>query len=365
MSIKLNGGGALPNKLLQSNNFGFIGTDPDILYKFSNGKYKQFEGTEIVAENCVKAKVKDLVVEGKTYQNLFKAELNQGHADSTLISNKTLRVNSEGFNLPVKNFTISVPAGFEILVYPNYVNNASGFSPWKNKIVWSNSSETNNIRIMIRKSDESNITVDEVIGKIILLKGDYTDTDLPTSIDGIESVAEREKNMLSIKVNDNTTTLNLPIPLRSLPNGTCDTIEGNKLVQRVGKVVFDGSQTINKSTIGYHEKVIRVQWKNTNLKIGHNNSYCDKFSYENNDNDVQHYKLGSAINTVFLYIPIEYTNNINSYFKENPTTLYYELIEPIIYDIEVISISTTKGTNVITTTNNIKPKLSMKVKVKK
>ena len=38
----------------------------DMVCGFSNGKYKTFEGTEISIENCLKAKVKDLVVEGKT-----------------------------------------------------------------------------------------------------------------------------------------------------------------------------------------------------------------------------------------------------------------------------------------------------------
>ena len=109
---------------------------------------------------------------------------------------------------------------------------------WTDKIVWTNSTKTNNIRIMVKKTDNSEITVDEVIGKIVLLEGDYTTTELP-EINGIESVSEKENNVLSVKINDNTTTLNLPIPLRSLPNNVCDTIEGNKLVQRVGKVVLE------------------------------------------------------------------------------------------------------------------------------
>lgn len=154
--------------------------------------WKHYIGNELNIEYAKECAGRNVVISGKTYQNLFKAELSQGHADSALISKKTTRVNSEGFNLPVKNFTISVPKEFEVLIYTNYVNNASGFSPWKNKIVWSNSSETNNIRIMIRKPDESNITVDEVIGKVILLEGDYTNTDLPDNINGIESVGEGE-----------------------------------------------------------------------------------------------------------------------------------------------------------------------------
>lgn len=358
---------------------GIIGQD--MVCGFSNGKYTQFEGTEIVAENCVKARIKDLVVEGKTYQNLFKAELSQGHADSALISKKTTRVNSEGFNLPVKNFTISVPKEFEVLIYPNYVNNASGFSPWKNKIVWSNSSETNNIRIMIRKPDESNITVDEVIGKVILLEGDYTNTDLPTSINGIESVGEKENNILFIKINDNITSLNLPIPLRSLPNGVCDTIEGNKLIQRVGKAMLDGSDDENWVN-GYGGG----DGKNNRFEVGFNYAMSvttnrtiyglsDKFSYFNTvgipPSGCFRMVLNTANRLFVLFnpstdlVPLEDLSAWKTWLSENPVTVYYELATPIIHDLEIPSISTVRGTNIITTENNIKPKLSMKVKVKK
>ncbi len=350
---------------------GIIGQD--IVCGFGNGKYKTFEGTEISIENCVKDRIKDLRVEGKTYQNLFKAELNQGHADSALISKKTLRVNSEGFNLPVKNFTISVPKEFEVLIYPNYVNNASGFSPWKNKIVWSNSSETNNIRIMIRKPDESNITVDEVIGKIILLEGDYTDTDLPTSIDGIESVAERENNILSVEVNEDITTLNLPIPLRSLPNGVADTIEGDKLVQRVGKVVLDGSLDEEWGTSSVIPQEETMIFQSTLIKETVKPNSCllsNKFNQISDWNDTETIKM-SGTNNVRLYIGInrnkldtEDLKGFEKWLSENPVTVYYELATPIIHDLEIPSISTTKGTNVITTTNNIKPNLKIKVKVK-
>ena len=41
----------------------------DKIGSLAPGKYKTFEGTEISIENCVKAKVKDLVVEGKTIQD--------------------------------------------------------------------------------------------------------------------------------------------------------------------------------------------------------------------------------------------------------------------------------------------------------
>lgn len=456
---------------------GIIGQD--IFCSFGNGKYTTFEGTEIVAENCLGARVRDLIINGKTYQNLFKAELSQGHVNSSL-SLQEVRVNSEGFNLAIKKFTISVPAGFEILVYPNYVSSASAYVLWANKIVWSNSSESNNIRIMVKKTDNSEITVDEVIGKVILLEGDYTDADLPDSIDGIESVAERESinllenvewndgfiNMdtgkietstsypkakyselieinsnqlyktniteninglrirlykadgsfirnsgtlygfnglyqsginyfskirllvlnaeqyplpitpyviandeninypypLKSKVNEKINPINLPIPLRSLPNGTCDTIEENRLVQRVGKVVLNGSENWTESSsyniiqitlVCNHKPQQNVFISNIFNSVGNHDK--EGVSFRNS--------LNLWINKNRLTSPD--IRGAKQWLSENPVTIYYELATPIIHDLEIPSISTTKGTNVITTSNNIKPKLKLKVKVKK
>lgn len=154
--------------------------------------WKHYIGTELNIEYGKECAGRNVVINGKTYQNLFKAELSQGHTNSSLTAQRNLRVNSEGFTLEVKTYTISVPSGYEILVYKNYVDINSVYIVWANKIVWSNSSKTNNVRIMIKKTDNTEITVDEVIGKVVLLESDYTDIDIPSSIDGIESVAERE-----------------------------------------------------------------------------------------------------------------------------------------------------------------------------
>lgn len=258
----------MKDKLVEG--YGFIGTEPNTLYKFGNGKYKTFEGTEIVAENCLKAKIKDLVVEGKTIQ------------DTEDLSN-------------------------------------------------------------------------------------------------IESVTERENNILSAKINDNTTTLNLPIPLRSLPNGVCDTIEGNKLVQRVGKIMFDGSADESWGN-GYISDGINNRFQITKRieldesRYGSRPGYCDHFSVVINNSIPPVGSMRMTFTKEAIYflfnpstdiVPLENLSAWKTWLSENPVTVYYELETPIVHDLEIPSISTTKGTNVITTENNIKPKLSMKVKVKK
>ena len=342
----------------------------DMVCGFGNGKYKTFEGTEISIENCLKAKVKDLVVEGKTYQNLFKAELSQGHVGNSSTT-YDFRVNSEGISLEEKTYTLYINTNYQLLLYYDYVNTGSSYVSWTDKIVWTNSTKTNNIRIMVKKTDNSEITVDEVIGKIVLLEGDYTNINLPNNINGIESVSERENNVLSVKINDNTTTLNLPIPLRSLPNGTCDTIEGNKLAQRVGAVLLNGTQDMTLANVN-QTLTTRVRIRMDNAKVSKNNLICKWFIRTGAHGDYEYIIIQDSSAGICLFISVLNTkldtvdlNGIEKYFKENPLIVYYELATPIIHDLEIPSISTTKGTNVITTTNNIKPKLSMKVKVEK
>ena len=348
----------------------------DKIGSLAPGKYKTFEGTEISIENCLKAKVKDLRVEGKTYQNLFKAELSQGHVGNSSTT-YDFRVNSEGISLEEKTYTLYINTNYQLLLYYDYVNTGSSYVSWTDKIVWTNSTKTNNIRIMVKKTDNSEITVDEVIGKIVLLEGDYTNIDIPNSINGIESVSERENNVLSIKVNEENNYINLPIPLRSLPNSTCDTIEENRLVQRVGKVILDGSDdeswaVSNKSNellnVGFLIESCVKKSRNPNDEYYY---FCDKLPNQNTSiSDTK--TEGVMLHEKKVYIRIfldkldsQDVDGFRTWLSKNPTTVYYELATPIIHDLEIPSISTTKGTNIITTENNIKPKLSMKVKVKK
>lgn len=467
---------------------GIIGQD--IFCSFGNGKYTTFEGTEIVAENCLGTKVRDLVIKGKTYQNLFGATLNQGHVISDSASPPNRRVNSDGFTLDSTTYTICVPSGYQVLVYVNYGNNSNKYIAWANKIIWTNSATTNNIRIMVRKSDDGELTVDEVIGKVILLEGDHTNTDLPTSIDGIESVAEREninllKNVewydgfinlntgevetstsypnakyselieinsnqlyktniteninglrirlykadgsfirnsgtlygfnglyqsginyfskirllvlnaeqyplpitpyviandeninypypLKLKVNEEINPINLPIPLRSLPNGVADTIEGDKLVQRVGKVVLDENTEFNFPTSLVMANTVLIGLTISSIPKVYDSTIsaiCDKLQFKNIYSlDESGFFINKTGTNLWLRLSISIYGStleeIKTNLALNPITIYYPLATPIIHNLEILSISTTKGTNVITTTNNIKPKISMKVKVK-
>lgn len=241
---------------------GIIGQD--IFCSFGNGKYKQFEGTEISIENCLKAKIKDLVVEGKTIQ------------DTEDLSN-------------------------------------------------------------------------------------------------IESVAEKENNILSVKINDNTTTLNLPIPLRSLQNNVCDTIEGNKLVQRVEKVTLDENTEFNFPTSLIMANTVLIGLTISSIPKVYDSTIsaiCDKLQFKNIYNlDESGFFIDKTGTKLWLRLSISIYGStlkeIKTNLALNPITIYYPLATPIIHNLEIPQLATTKGTNIITTTNNIKPKLKLKVKVKK
>ena len=58
------------------------------------------------------------------------------------------------------------------------------------------------------------------------------------------------------------------------------------------------------------------------------------------------------------------STDFDNYLKSNPTTIYYPLAEPIIHSLETPQLATVRGTSIIATTNNIKPNLKIKVKVK-
>lgn len=365
---------------------GIIGQD--IVCGFGNGKYKTFEGTEIVAENCVRAKVKDLVVEGKTYQNLVNINSYQNVTGINLADNKveyqTTETQSVGVINPIsiksdtkytlitdildtngfeKSFIIRVTD--ENNKYSLNLGSINADTVEKKFLVFTTPSDLTYFKILLYNSS-SYAGIKFTFP--ILLEGDYTNTDIPNSINGIESVTERENNILSVKINDNTTTLNLPIPLRSLPNGVCDTIEGNKLVQRVGKVTFDGTKEINLYNASTYARFSINMPINAKAYSKRTAVYAKGYYFDAimNEDRVIFSSAVEGANRLYIYnYDYKTVNDFKAYLTENPLEVYYELATPIIHDLEIPGISTTKGTNIITTTNNIKPKLSMKVKVKK
>lgn len=143
----------------------------------------------------------------------------------------------------------------------------------------------------------------------------------------------------------------------SLPNGVADTATQ----QKIGKVVLNGSEnwsvqvateySINKSNfpncgVGYnqHTKFMCSHFKVvsnagavpiTNCRVGTN---FFNFNYDNGVGGVDNFK---------------------TWLASNPITLYYELATPVDITLDIPQIETYEGINTITTTNQVKPNLTI------
>ena len=163
--------------------------------------------------------------------------------------------------------------------------------------------------------------------------------------------------------------------LKSLPNGTCDTIEqredGFYLVQRIGKydVKEDDETQIDymppnqQDTIAF---LINVNANNIKLVGGNICNTFDCFTsgdiYWNRDREGV---LNSA-NAQFKFrilkskLSSQDIDGIKAWLQANPVTIYYELETPVEtkLDIDNLNLKTFKDLTYVTSENNIKPVLS-------
>ena len=129
---------------------------------------------------------------------------------------------------------------------------------------------------------------------------------------------------------DNTQVL-LDEPLMRLPNGVCDEITRDGiLIRRVGKIVLNGSEDYIASSSS--ENTMYFILKNLIAKKG---GYCisNNFYFEIGSNDNEHIRLNANGNIVFWIkiskLASQDSAGVKQWLSQNPTTVYYELAEPI------------------------------------
>lgn len=173
------------------------------------------------------------------------------------------------------------------------------------------------------------------IKNLILLEGNWTNKEVPSYFKGMKSVGECEDNKIEILSSTNDTTLkNIETYGITLPNELSDTFINGVYTKNVGKFIvnektdFVAQQVLgNTNTFRYSIEITGMEVRvNDNSPI---NSLGDTLPYSWSDQDTIHYKVGVAPERLFVYIPMEYKDKPNEYFKENPFTLYYELSTPI------------------------------------
>ena len=143
-----------------------------------------------------------------------------------------------------------------------------------------------------------------------------------------------------------------PIQLNSLPNGVCDEIimkpNSNKaqLVQRVGKVVLDGSISYEKylldtlsspqGTLLYSAVIKDLKNAiNENIHQALNNTLNYELCFHYTDNEA--FFISSTNNRVYIRLHSSkvQSSTINSYMQDHPQILYYGLATPIIHEIQL------------------------------
>ena len=167
---------------------------------------------------------------------------------------------------------------------------------------------------------------------------------------------------------EEVTNIDLPVPLRSLPkNNVRDTIENGKLIQRVG--VFNASKNYSSAKwMGSMSPFLEFDFMHGSNRQN-DNVYCNTLPYKTMGYNSEHNEKGFSTQVGFRIKPFEEDNKTReeyeTWLKENETIIYYELVNPIVHELNIPPISIAKGGNIITTANNITPNLSMKYKKSK
>lgn len=149
------------------------------------------------------------------------------------------------------------------------------------------------------------------------------------------------------------------LSLKELPTGVRDTIEGSKLIRRVGKVILNGSEhwytmgegveiPADSKTLGF---VTNTNDKGWNIKQI-NKHFTDRFTnygdnamYNTGDFEkIGTWSHGGTINIrIYKSRGITNTETFKKWLSENPVTLYYELEQPTVEYIDTFRIGTYEG----------------------
>lgn len=160
-------------------------------------------------------------------------------------------------------------------------------------------------------------------------------------------------------------------PLYSLPNGTCDELMADgTLIRRVGKAVLD--ENVNWSTVSSDGETTRGEYvfNKNSIPINSINIYCDKLIPVGG---VYGDKKGRGIcfdGHGDIWVRLNNSElselsekGIKQWFKENPTTVLYELKNPVIEKVPIsnLNLNTYDKITNVTSVSQVKPQLSFKM----
>ena len=172
------------------------------------------------------------------------------------------------------------------------------------------------------------------------LSGDYDFNGLIKILQSTFMIEETSVNNPYVEQKSHKTEILLDEPLRSLPNGVCDEIVGNKLIRRVGKIVVNGSESW--ADIGDLQKTSRFLCRGyVQASSGDtiNRNLCNNFpTIPFSERTIDSPYAYTHIDEVVIRINKSTINNKGKegfleYLKINPTEILYELAEPVIIEM--------------------------------
>ena len=227
-------------------------------------------------------------------------------------------------------------------------------------------------------------------GKISYVANKYTtklNEEVAFCFARIEKGQNFDNTQIKIQLEESTTTtpyepyqestysIHSPIPLRSLPNGVCDVydFESGAVIQRVGKVVLDGTEEFNLENTT--SEIPYFNYTSTEVKKLSNNAetgalYCDRFipttvkhTYNGLIEGVSQGGNGNYIQIAINKNKLSTIDNkgLSDWLQANPTTVYYELEEPIIHYLTPSQLKSFDGTTHVISENTLIPTTTTKI----
>lgn len=173
---------------------------------------------------------------------------------------------------------------------------------------------------------------------------------------------------------ESTYSIHSPIPLRSLPNGVCDVydFESGAVIQRVGKVVLDGSENWSTSTMSsdgfkrYYLELFphQVRRDGTKSMCSINDKVFNRITEHHGGYEYLFVQSSYEVMCVYYQVLESKAGSVADFklwLQANPTTVYYELEEPIIHYLTPSQLKSFDGTTHVISENTLIPTTTTKI----
>lgn len=309
----------------------------EVLQIMREDLYKSFKGERIFADKSVKGVTKDMVIEGRTYQNLIgdytkrivvkRGQMTQIPLVYDLQTGKEYTVIINATNLSQSSIAM-----FDQIAGIQYdYNLKEGLNI--RKITLSTTGNKYALNIGLNNPENTSFTLDY----IMMLEGDWTNKEIPPYFEGIQSVGEKETNLFDKTKEDYNSAQQLgdakclTIKLKPNTQYTCST---NAPKPSNYSMIYFNGQLSDSAGVWKDRPITTTTDAEGNLYLGvRNQNYQDTQRFEDFFNGKYYIQLQEG-NNATEYIPPNKNRisilsrgknlfNLKSFTSNNNTTVEY------------------------------------------